>query len=142
MVFLSELLLPSSNSIHPTLLPGLTFSYCDYPTHRRHHRHLSTPLPASLGQTRIKPSFLPWANHKGGPPGEGKKNPGEEECATNPRKQMCLALGPTLGPAQKPCARGITLFSPRSNHLFTEKKLKKYKLLLCKIKVPLSGASG
>lgn len=78
----------------------------------------------------------------------GKEEILAERNAPQTRANRCAwRLGPSPGLAQKaspqPCARGIVLFSPRSNHLFTEKKdLKKYKLLPCKIKVPLSGASG
>lgn len=135
-----------SNSIHPTWSLSLSFSFGI--------RLSLSPLhtfPPSIFRSKINKAQLPaWGESHGrvrrGTGGEGKSS--AQRNARQTRANRCAwRPGPTPGPAQKassqPRARGIALFSPRPNHLFTEKKnLKKYKLLLCEIKVPLSGASG
>lgn len=135
----------SSNSIHPTGSLRLSFSFGT----RLSLSPLHTFPRASLGQRQIKPSFPPGVHHTDASAGGGEGQSLAQRNARQTRANRCAwRPGPTPGPAQKassqPCARGIALFSPRPNHLFTEKKknLKKYKLLLCEIKVPLSGASG
>lgn len=60
---------------------------------------------------------------------------------------MCLAprAHPWPGPESFSSAlrpRNYIIFFPVQSSFYKKKYLKKYKLLLCEIKVPLSGASG
>lgn len=143
----------SAQNVEPESLPFLLHSPAPHPLHPGSRTpalaNLSTPLLASLGQRQIKPSFLPGVNHADQSAGrDEEKNPGEEECAANPARTDVPGIpGPALARPRK------LLLSPKPVELhyvlpgpiiFAQKKifLKKYKLLRCKIKVPLSGASG
>lgn len=110
---------------------------------------LSTPLLASLGQRQIKPSFLPGVNHADLSAGrEEEKTLAKRNALQTGAQQMCLASRAQPWPspesrssAPRPC--NCIMFSPVQSSFYRKKIfLKKYKLLLCKIKVPISGASG
>lgn len=135
-----------SNSVHPTWSLSLSFSFGT--------RLSLSPLhtfPPSIFRSKINKAQLPaWGESHGRVRRgrEGRENPRRRGMRGKlGRTDVPGALGPPLARPRKP----LLSPAPAELHYFLpgpiiflqkKKNLKKYKLLLCEIKVPLSGASG
>lgn len=135
----------SSSSVHPTCSLCLSFGQG---TLCPHHQPLHTFSP-SIFRSKTNTAQLPAWGEPHGPacPRRGGKRPGSEQCTAHAGEQMCPAPGahPWPGPESRSSAlrlRNYIICSSVQSSFYRKKNVKKYKLLLCEIKVPLSGASG